>query len=161
MLFYAPDLAAANQLRQQIMSAPQNWKALAEASAGEIAIDSNRFDLSFIPNNSQTELKSGVITTPVVNKEDSTASFAYIIKLYSQPQQRSFTEAKGLVINDYQAQLEKEWIQQLRKKYPVVINQKVVGYSGKQKLEQEVKSYLKFYTNSFTTLTTMCGLPKV
>ncbi len=124
VLFYAPDVNTAAQLRQQIIGAPQNWKVLAEASAGEIAIDSNRFDLSFIPNNLQTELKSGIVTTPVVKMEDSTASFAYIIKLYQQPQQRSFAEAKGLVINDYQAYLEKNWIQQLRKKYPVVINQK-------------------------------------
>jgi peptidyl-prolyl cis-trans isomerase SurA len=33
-------------------------------------------------------------------------------------------EAKGLVINDYQAQLEKEWLQQLKTKYPVNVNEK-------------------------------------
>jgi peptidyl-prolyl cis-trans isomerase SurA len=46
--------------------------------------------------------------------------------MYSQPAQRSFTEAKGLVINDYQAQLEKEWLDKLRKKYPVVVDQKAL-----------------------------------
>jgi peptidyl-prolyl cis-trans isomerase SurA len=71
--------------------------------------------------------KAGMITTPLLNKNDNTASFAYIIKVYSQSMQRSFDEAKGLVINDYQAQLEDEWTQALKKKYPVVINQKVLA----------------------------------
>jgi len=45
--------------------------------------------------------------------------------------QRSFDEAKGLVINDYQAQLEDEWTEALKKKYPVVINQKVLAEISK------------------------------
>ena len=71
--------------------------------------------------------KAGMMTTPMVNANDNTASFAYIIKAYSQPMQRSFNEAKGLVINDYQAILEKQWNEKLKKKYPVVIDQKVLA----------------------------------
>jgi peptidyl-prolyl cis-trans isomerase SurA len=40
---------------------------------------------------------------------------------------RTFTEAKGLVINDYQEILEKAWIEKLKKKYPVEVNQKVLA----------------------------------
>jgi peptidyl-prolyl cis-trans isomerase SurA len=32
-------------------------------------------------------------------------------------------ESRGLVINDYQAELEKEWVKKLKEKYPVRINQ--------------------------------------
>ena len=39
--------------------------------------------------------------------------------------QRSFTEAKGLVINDYQVLLEDQWTAALRKKYPVVVDKKL------------------------------------
>ena len=39
--------------------------------------------------------------------------------------QRSFEEAKGLVINDYQNILEEKWIADLKKKYPVKINDAV------------------------------------
>ena len=68
-----------------------------------------------------------MITTPLLNATDNTASFAYIVNAYPQTSQRSFNEAKGLVINDYQAMLEKDWDEALRKKYPVVIDQKVLS----------------------------------
>lgn len=44
--------------------------------------------------------------------------------LPSQP--KSLDEAKGLVTADYQTSLEKEWISELRRKYPVKVNQEVV-----------------------------------
>ncbi|CAN5418951.1 peptidylprolyl isomerase [soil metagenome] len=45
-------------------------------------------------------------------------------KISSQP--KSLEEAKGLVTADYQGFLEKEWIDSLRKKYPVKIHEDVV-----------------------------------
>jgi peptidyl-prolyl cis-trans isomerase SurA len=63
----------------------------------------------------------------VVNPTDNTASFAYIVKVYTASSPRTFNEAKGLVMNDYQAWLEEQWIKDLRKKYPVSIDQKVLA----------------------------------
>ncbi|TAH24713.1 MAG: peptidylprolyl isomerase [Cytophagales bacterium] len=45
-----------------------------------------------------------------------------IISKIDAPRAKTFEEAKGLVISDYQTYLEKEWIQSLKKKYPVVVN---------------------------------------
>ena len=42
-------------------------------------------------------------------------------------QQKELNEARGLVTADYQSFLEKEWIEQLKKKYPVTINEEVLG----------------------------------
>lgn len=42
------------------------------------------------------------------------------------PTPKSLQEARGLITNDYQTQLEKEWVESLRKKYPVVINRDVL-----------------------------------
>ena len=42
------------------------------------------------------------------------------------PIQKAFKEVKGLVINDYQVQLEKNWLLNLRAKYKVAINQVVL-----------------------------------
>jgi peptidyl-prolyl cis-trans isomerase SurA len=38
-----------------------------------------------------------------------------------------YTDIKGLVISDYQNYLEKEWIKELRAKYPVVVNEEVLN----------------------------------
>jgi len=40
------------------------------------------------------------------------------------PQPKKLDEARGLVTADYQSYLEKEWIEQLKKKYPVSVNTK-------------------------------------
>ena len=40
---------------------------------------------------------------------------------------KTFDEAKGQIINDYQNAMEKQWLANLHKKYKVVVNQEVVG----------------------------------
>jgi peptidyl-prolyl cis-trans isomerase SurA len=42
------------------------------------------------------------------------------------PTPKSLQEARGVITSDYQAQLEKEWVDSLKKKYPVVINRDVL-----------------------------------
>ena len=42
------------------------------------------------------------------------------------PQQKELNEARGLVTADYQTFLEKDWIEQLKKKYPVNVNEQVL-----------------------------------
>ncbi len=48
------------------------------------------------------------------------------VKKFMPSQPKSLEEAKGLVTADYQTFLEKEWIDSLRAKYPVIIHQAVV-----------------------------------
>jgi peptidyl-prolyl cis-trans isomerase SurA len=47
------------------------------------------------------------------------------VKTYNEPSQRSFDDARGMVISDYQQVLEDKWISELRKKYAVKINEAV------------------------------------
>jgi peptidyl-prolyl cis-trans isomerase SurA len=44
-----------------------------------------------------------------------------------KPTIKSFSEAKGNVISDYQEYLEKEWIKNLRDKYNIRIHNKVLS----------------------------------
>jgi peptidyl-prolyl cis-trans isomerase SurA len=90
-----------------------------------IQADSGRFELGQIPVVERTAFSNGLITLPVINKNDGTAVFAKILKMYPDSQQRSFEDARGLVINDYQNYLEQKWIDQLKKKYPVKVNEKI------------------------------------
>ncbi|HEY4798156.1 MAG TPA: hypothetical protein VII99_03665, partial [Bacteroidia bacterium] len=50
--------------------------------------------------------------------------FANIRKIV-KPTPKSYVEARGLVTSEYQTWLEKDWIETLKKKYPVSIDKKV------------------------------------
>jgi peptidyl-prolyl cis-trans isomerase SurA len=124
VIFYTSDESTANTLKNRLSNNPR-WKALADEYGEKMVVDSARFEVSQIPNGNKAVLKSGVITSPLVNPSDNTASFAYIIRYYPHTEKRNFSDAKGLVINDYQQELEKKWLEELKKKYPVKIDQKV------------------------------------
>lgn len=48
------------------------------------------------------------------------------VKAILPPQEKALTEAKGIITSDYQTYLEKQWIEELRSKYPVTINQEIL-----------------------------------
>ncbi len=60
-------------------------------------------------------------------------NFVYVlnIKEIIPPQTKKLNEAKGLITADYQNFLLDEWVSELRKKYPVKINQEVFGSVSK------------------------------
>jgi peptidyl-prolyl cis-trans isomerase SurA len=122
VIFYAPDAATAKHFSEELKRNPADWKHIAADHGEQIAADSSRFELAQIPNASKLPLKAGVITEPLVNKADNSTSFAYVLHPYTTGGPRSFAEARGLVINDYQAELEKQWLAELKKKYPVRMN---------------------------------------
>jgi peptidyl-prolyl cis-trans isomerase SurA len=134
VIFYASDVPSAKTFGQELRKAPTSWHELLNNFSEKIAADSSRFELAQIPNPSKSVLREGVITAPLVNKADNTASLAYILKTYNKPAPRSFAEARGLVINDYQTELEKNWLASLKKKYPVRVNESLL-----QKLITEKK----------------------
>ena len=48
-----------------------------------------------------------------------------VVNHFSDPEPKTLAEAKGLITADYQAFLEEQWINGLREKYKVEINQEV------------------------------------
>jgi len=121
------DQAIAKTVFDELKKKPGDWRITADKYNEKVAADSSRYEWAQIPGINKMTPRAGMVTTPVINKTDNTASFAYIIKVYPQPMQRSFNEAKGLVINDYQIVLEEQWINELKKKYPVSIDKKVLN----------------------------------
>ena len=125
VVFFCADQAVAKVLYEQLKKAPAKWREYVEAQAEKIVADSARYEWSQIPDKNKMVPVNGMITTPVVNQTDNTSSFAYVIKVYPQPMPRTYNEAKGLVVNDYQALLEEQWMKKLKAKYPVKVDQKV------------------------------------
>lgn len=127
LLFFCPDSSTAASLAGQLRGNPGQWQKILEPLRDRVVADSGRFEWEQLPGFDGKKPVAGSFTPFVSNPTDMTVSFAYIVDVFTQPQPRSFEEARGLVMNDYQQQLEEEWMKKLRKKYPVVIDQKVLG----------------------------------
>ncbi len=70
------------------------------------------------------EWKEGALNT-FESTVDNTTQLIKIVEVRpSEP--KTFKEAKGLVTSGYQAELETLWLQQLKEKYPVNVNQKLL-----------------------------------
>ena len=127
VVFFCSDETMAKAAYEEVKKEPAGWRKVADKYTEKIVVDSSRYEWSQLPNLNKMIPNDGMITTPLLNKNDNTASFAYIVQTYPQATQRSFNEAKGLVITDYQALLEQQWDEMLKKKFPVVIDQKVLN----------------------------------
>ena len=118
----------ANEAQAQI-KAGNSWKMLVEEKQGELQGDSGRFELTQINGNANAVLGS---FSPVVKNVDGTATFMQYFKIYGGGEQRSFEDSKGMVINDYQNVVEKRWIEELRKKYQVKVNEVLLKQIAKE-----------------------------
>jgi len=120
----------------------KNWRVLSTELNETVQADSGRYELTQIAgvNNELTQI-AGVNQaalpvrdsySAIVSNVDGSSTFVKYVNVYAANQPRSFEEARGLVINDYQQQLEQDWIAQLRKKYPVKVNSAILKEIIKQ-----------------------------
>jgi len=72
----------------------------------------------------QTEWKVGVRNEIASSVDQSTVIVC--IREVRKPEQKTLKEARGLVTSDYQVELEQKWVQSLKDKYPVTIDEKVL-----------------------------------
>ncbi|MBL7700891.1 MAG: peptidylprolyl isomerase [Ferruginibacter sp.] len=122
IVFNCTNKAIAEEARAALMKG-KGWRKIAEESNNNVQADSGRFELSQIPVTIDTKVPEGFVSEINVNPVDGNISFIKLINQYSAGLQRSFEEAKGMVINDYQNVLEEKWIGELKVKYPVKINE--------------------------------------
>jgi peptidyl-prolyl cis-trans isomerase SurA len=125
IFFTTDDRKTAEDISSDIENYIKKWRTLAESSAGKIIADSARFELGQIPG-AKEDIRPGQITALITDPANGSTNFMYVLNVYTKPAQRSFDEARGLVINDYQAVLEEKWIRVLKKKYPVKVKEKVL-----------------------------------
>lgn len=122
IVFTAADSSGCSRLRNEIEANPLVWRNKIEESGESLLADSSRMDWSLIAAEG-SDLPERRCTPIVINPQDRSASFMYIVRTYPQPAQKTFDQAKGQVINDCQKILEDEWIAELRRKYPVKLDQ--------------------------------------
>lgn len=127
VIFTASNEAAAEEARKKIKENYKDWQKLVDNGNGQLQADSGRFELGQIPVAERTNFTPGLITASVKNEHDNSVAFAYIVKVYPDRQPRSFADARGFVINDYQQMLEEKWVDELKRKYPLMINKTMVA----------------------------------
>ena len=124
LLFNCSDRKAAEDAAA-LLNSGKDWKQIVEDSDGKLQSDSGRYEITQLQLPVGITLSEGLISKPFVNSGDNTSSFVKVLKMFPENQQRSFDEAKGLVINDYQNYLEEKWVAELKVKYPVKLNEAV------------------------------------
>ena len=118
ILVNALDSASAIAAIKTLQAGPGKWKDVAAMSGGNLQLDSGRYEISQIRTNGQ-QVRPGYVSPVLVNPADKSANAAVVIATHPDRSPRSFEEARGLVINDYQQLLEDQWVAELKKKYPV------------------------------------------
>lgn len=126
VIFYCGDTTTAKSFRNSLVKDKTKWRSSLENFSDKITLDSSRFEITKIPGAQKTTAKAGTITNIVKNKDDNSASFALIFKIYSTPAQKTFADARGDVVSDFQDSIDKIWIAELKKKYPVKVNEEVL-----------------------------------
>jgi len=126
LLFTCNNTGTAETLKARLTSgAVGAWRTYADSIGSAIQADSGRYELPQIPGTAFSAPAAASFTEFTGNKADNTVSFAYILTLYNNREPRSYHDARGFVINDYQGFLEEQWVQGLRKEYPVNVDEKV------------------------------------
>lgn len=115
----------AQQMATALKSNINNWRETTSSKGNDVVADSGRFEQSQLAGAEKSTLTAGMTTAPVKNNNEDTYTFNYIVRVYNEPGQRSFEDARGIVISDYQQVLEDKWLAQLKKKYPVKVNEAV------------------------------------
>ncbi|MFN5376980.1 MAG: hypothetical protein ACK492_11550, partial [Chitinophagaceae bacterium] len=90
-------------------------------------IDSARQEATSLLGVGQANAKAGYFSEIFTNDAEGMFSFTYVLKVNNDPSVMEFEEARIQVINDYQQMLEDKWINELKKKYPVSINQSALN----------------------------------
>ena len=126
IFFTATDSVMAAETREGFLKNTKSWRLLAQNSDGRVQSDSGRFELTQILVPDISAIATGYCSPIQVSATDNIATFVYIVKVYTEKQPRNYEDARGFVINDYQAYLEEQWINALKKKYPVKVNDAVL-----------------------------------
>ena len=99
-------------------------KAINNDSLHMVKYEKNIFSKGDMKEIDAARWKAG--STSTVTSENGKLIYFIRINEKLSPVNKEIKECRGMLISDYQNQLEEEWINELKEKYPVVINKEVV-----------------------------------
>lgn len=127
-IFYCADANIAKAIRKDLKANKLDEKGYIEKYNKEsqlnLKINSGKFSL----DENETIKKYTPLVTGL-NKKDFIENGQYIIintRAILEPMPKAISEAKGIITSDYQNALEKAWLEELKTKYPVVVNKDVL-----------------------------------
>jgi len=126
IIFTCANDKAATDIKSKLPNNLNDWKKIIDSSKGLAQADSGRFEYAQLPTAESGSLKPSQFTSLIKNSDNS-ITLAYIINLRPERSPRNYTDARGLVINDYQVFMEDNWVAELKKKYPVKIDEAVMN----------------------------------
>lgn len=126
LVISGPDKKIIDEVADKVKTNPSAWRSVVEGYGNAVYADSSRFEADQLPVKQPLKMEKGFQSEAEANEAGDAFTFIHVFEIYPQPVQRSFDEARGLVINDYQQQLEQQWLDQLKKNYPVKINDTVL-----------------------------------
>lgn len=116
--------AAAQKLAKKKKSIAEiTAKLNKDASKSKVSVIEGKYEKGQYDVVDKIEWKAGV--TPVEKLTDSSYRFVWVKQIVG-PEPKSLKEAKGYIVSDYQEYLEKTWLAELRKKYPLVVDEQVL-----------------------------------
>lgn len=115
----------ADELAKKIKDSTASWREIVDSYGSLAQADSSRFEKDQLPVKISSGLQANYLSPATPVNDGNGYSFVYITAVHTKPEPRSFDDAKGMVINDYQQVVEDKWIAGLKKKYPVKVNEAV------------------------------------
>ena len=120
------DKGAALLNKQGVMSEQRLQTELQlDPKSGFLSAQEGRYEWDRFTEVPRAQLVNGKASVPQKN-EDGSYTVVYIKSELPAGQEKTLDEARGYAVADYQDSLEKAWNEMLRKKYPVVVNDKVL-----------------------------------
>lgn len=93
-----------------------------EGSTSKVSVISGKYEKGQYDVVDKTTWKKGL--EPINKLNDSSYQFV-LVKDIVKPEPKTLKEAKGYAVSDYQEYLEKNWLAELRQKYPIEVDQAV------------------------------------